>query len=122
MTSPKCRIGLQLKPITMNTNLNIDPQKFPGRIVSEETAALIGFKPHDIPHLVRAKLLKPLGDPNGPFVKYFARDYIIALSQDPIWLAKATAHMQAVWRRKTVARKSKKKTGPDSDSQTEIDA
>ncbi len=35
--------------------------RLPGRVNAEQTAALIGFAPWDIPLLVKARLLKPLG-------------------------------------------------------------
>jgi hypothetical protein len=36
--------------------------QLPARVMAEEAAWLLGFAPHDIPVLVMAGLLKPLGD------------------------------------------------------------
>jgi hypothetical protein len=47
-------------------------RRLPGRVTSEQAAPLLGFAIHDMPVLVRAKLLKPLGNPGQQAVKYFA--------------------------------------------------
>jgi hypothetical protein len=44
--------------------------------------------------LVRAKLLKPLGNPPEGAPMWFAMAYILQLSQDAYWLAKATTVLQ----------------------------
>jgi len=77
-----------------------------GRLDSNETAALLGFEPHDIPVLSKAGLLKPLGHPAPSAPKYFALVQIMELAADAKWLAKATDTLTEHWRSKN-ARRSK---------------
>ena len=71
-------------------NWTLTATRLPGRLVSEDAAALLGFKAHDIPALVYAGLLKPLGGGPRNCVKYFATRTILALAEDERWLAKAS--------------------------------
>jgi hypothetical protein len=72
---------------------------YPARLTAEQVAESLGFQPHDIPVLVRAKLLKPLGKPSQQCTKYFAAAEIIAKGQDIVWLHKATETVYRRWRR-----------------------
>jgi hypothetical protein len=74
--------------------------KVPGRIDSRRTSALLGFAEHDIPVLVSARLLKPLGKPAQNGVKWYSTEYIVKLSRDGEWLDKATATVQRYWKQK----------------------
>jgi hypothetical protein len=76
----------------------------PGRFDSEQTAWFLGFQPHDIPVLIAAGLLRPLGRPRPNSVKYFAAVDLEALRTDPKWLSKATDVVQTQWRRKNGAK------------------
>lgn len=69
----------------------------PGRLLAEEAAAILGFKKHDIPILVKAGLLKPLGNPVRNAVKYFAASEIERLARDLEWLAKASKAVYKYW-------------------------
>ena len=100
-------------------NITVDPDTAPARFYMERAAKWLGFQPHDIPHLVKGGLLKPLGDGNGAEVKYFARDYILRLCSDQAWLSTATTYMQRVWKKKTAARKAKGNGKQGADSQPE---
>jgi hypothetical protein len=82
----------------------------PARVVAEEAAWLLGFAPHDIPVLISAKLLKPLGHPpaNGP--KYFATVELEELCRDAKWLAKASDAIVDYWQNKN----SRKACAPES--------
>jgi hypothetical protein len=64
--------------------------RLPGRLNVSQVAELIGCQPHDVPVLVKAGLLKPLG--NGPQnrTKYFASLQIVAAIGELRWLDKAT--------------------------------
>lgn len=72
----------------------------PARLNTEETAWLLGFAVHDIPILVQAGLLKPLGHPPKHGTKYFATASIQQLRTDLKWLARASDAIVAHWRRK----------------------
>jgi hypothetical protein len=69
----------------------------PGRLCTWMVAALLGLEEQHIPILVKARLLKPLGNPPPNSSKYFARDYILALGRDEKWLAKASDALVAHW-------------------------
>ncbi len=72
----------------------------PARLNMEETAWYLGFAAHDVPILVQAGLLKPLGRPPKQGTKYFASSSIQALRADLKWLAKASDAIVEHWRRK----------------------
>ena len=74
--------------------------RLPGRLNSPQTAALLGFQPHDIPVLVAKKLLRPLGKPVPQAPKYFAAPEIEKLATDPVWLGKAAQAMCDHWKGK----------------------
>jgi hypothetical protein len=64
----------------------------PARLNAEQTAAMLGFQAHDIPTLVAAGLLCPLGRAakGKNAVKYFALVDVEDRRRDPKWLSKAT--------------------------------
>jgi hypothetical protein len=64
--------------------------RLPARLNAEQTAQVLGFQPHDIPVLVKAGLLKPLGGGPRNCVKFFAAVQIEEYSQDTKWLDRAT--------------------------------
>lgn len=74
--------------------------RLPARIDSRQTAALLGFLEHDIPILMNAGLLKPLGNPATNARKYFSSAEIEALARDRAWLNKATAAVSRYWKNK----------------------
>ncbi len=94
-----------LRPISGNHQgpVKVVPASFlnslrlPARLNREETAAILGFRDHDIPVLERSRLLKPLGGGVRNCVKYFAAVEIEKLSKDRKWLDRATT---AISRRK----------------------
>jgi hypothetical protein len=74
--------------------------RLPGRINAEQTAALLGFQIHDIPVLVRAKLIQPLGNPTPAAPKWFSSAEIEILRQDPKFLATATKTVSSRWQKR----------------------
>ena len=83
-------------------------RRLPGRLNTTETAVLLGFQEHDIPVLVAAKLLTPLGKPVPNASKYFASTEIVNAIQDRAWLSQATRTVSRHWSEKN----SRKKTAP----------
>jgi hypothetical protein len=69
----------------------------PGRLLAEQAAPVLGFKKHEIPILVRAKLLKPLANPPRNAVKYFATAEIEGYARDADWLCRATKAVYRYW-------------------------
>jgi len=64
--------------------------RLPGRLNVEQTAQIVGCQAHDIPQLVKAQLLKPLGGGPRNTVKYFAAVDVERNVQNLTWLDKAT--------------------------------
>jgi hypothetical protein len=68
-------------------------------------------KPHDIPVLIAAGLLKPLGGScAAQMVKYFAAAELEKLHRNTQWLFRATDAVRRHWERKN-ARRSKRRNG-----------
>jgi len=84
--------------------------RLPARLNRAQTAACLGFKPHDIPILAARGFLKPLGRPTQNSDKYFARSRVLELENDEEWLSRATAALSQHWEGKN-ARKAKKQNG-----------
>jgi hypothetical protein len=66
---------------------------------------VLNCQPHDIPVLVAARLLKPLGNPQPNSVKYFASVEVLELTKDRGWLARMTNAVNQFWQRKNAAKK-----------------
>src|SRR4030095_12106216 len=72
----------------------------PARVNCEETAWLLGFSLHDVPVLIAAGLLKPLGHPPRHGTKYFSSADVVGLRENMKWLTRASDTIVAHWRRK----------------------
>ncbi len=82
----------------MNDAVILNCRRLPGRVDVDDTARLLGFQPHDIVTLMRARLLRPLGNPVPNAHKYFAAAELEELSRDRAWLEKATRAIAQHWR------------------------
>ena len=80
----------------------------PGRLDSQEAAWLLGFAVHDVPILIRAGLLKPLGHPPANCTKHFATNELLNFRSDSRWLAKASDAIVKHWRQKNENRNQSK--------------
>ena len=80
--------------------------QLPARLNSEQTAWVLNCQPHDVPVLVAARLLKPLGNPPPNSVKYFAALEVLEQTKDRTWLAKVTNALNQHWQKKNGAKKS----------------
>ena len=76
----------------------------PASLNAAQAAALLGFKPHDIPVLIARDFLRPLGNPNSNCEKFFARVKIEELAADEKWLSRARAALHQHWRIKNASR------------------
>ncbi len=74
--------------------------RLPARLTAEQVAWVINCQPHDVPVLVSARLLKPLGNPLPNAVKFFATAELIPLMEDRAWLSKATNAVSSHWQKK----------------------
>src|SRR5256884_9801818 len=75
-------------------------RRLPGRLNTSETALLLGVQEHDIPVLVAARLILPLGKPASNVPKYFASVEVLANAENPDWLARATWSLAKFWQKK----------------------
>jgi hypothetical protein len=81
----------------------------PARLEVLETAWFLGFKPHDIPILTGAGLLKPLGNPARNGIKHYATETLQQIRRDEKWLARASDVIRQHWQAKNAC---KKKSAP----------
>jgi hypothetical protein len=70
------------------TFLNL--RHLPARVSAQEAAWLLGFEEHDMPALVKKRILKPLGNPAQNCVKKFHLVDVLNLAADRKELAKAS--------------------------------
>ena len=83
---------------------------FPARLDSSHAAKLLGFGAHDLPVLIAAALLKPLGSPAANSPKMFALVDILALAADRDWLHRATKTLGKHWQRKNEEQRRKRRS------------
>ena len=79
--------------------------QLPARLTAEQTAWVLNCQPHDIPALMTARLLKPLGNPAQNSVKFFASADLLELTKDRAWLVKMTNIINQHWHRKNAAKR-----------------
>lgn len=70
----------------------------PARLNAIQTAWFMGFQTHEIPILVAAGMLKPLGHPPRNSTKFFATEILEQLRHDEKWLARASDTICSYWR------------------------
>lgn len=116
----------------MNSDVSLELQsleKFPVCMTKEMVAKALGIATHNIPPLVRAGLLKPLGRPAAYCVKYFSRKMLAEHFSDEQWLDKVVTAISRYWRGKNARRRSrltgKRLVHPNNghvSNQTEVEA
>ena len=97
--------NMNLQLMKFGTDGNIKPGEmfwasmmaFPARCNSEQAARLLGFQVHDIPVLIKNRLLTPLAKPVPNATKYFHIDELVQLARDPVFLKKATQATYDFW-------------------------
>jgi hypothetical protein len=65
---------------------------------------VLNCQAHDIPALIAARLLKPLGNPPQNGTKYFATADLLEASKDSHWLARVSSALYNHWRKKNASR------------------
>jgi hypothetical protein len=66
---------------------------------------VLNCQPHDVPILVGARLLKPLGNPAPNAIKFFAASEVVELAKDRAWLVKVTNAVNQHWQRQNAKKK-----------------
>jgi len=77
-------------------------RRLPARLNTTETSVILGVQEHDIPALIAARLLFPLGKPAPNAPKYFAAVEVVERAADLEWLAQATKALAKHWKRKNL--------------------
>src|SRR5678816_27720 len=78
--------------------------RLPAMLTIAQTAVLLNRGEHDIPVLIRAGLLKPLGDPPPNAVKFFATVEVLELADNRQALERICTVLIEYWRDKNMAR------------------
>jgi hypothetical protein len=86
-------------------------RQFPARLTAEQAAWLLNCQVHDIPALLAARLIKPLGNPPQNATKFFATAELLEASKDRHWLARMSIAIYQHWRNKNVRQKDPAATG-----------
>jgi hypothetical protein len=94
----------------------------PARLTAEQAAWVLNCQPHDIPALVAAKLLKPLGNPAANSVKYFATDDLLENLKDRHWLTRVTSTIYLHWQHKNARKQQHLAVRPPGDPQLALPA
>jgi len=94
----------------------------PARLDATQAAWFLGFEPHEIPRLVTAGLLKPLGHPARNSTKFFATETLEQFRRDEKWLARASDAIASYWRNATPASKRLASGLEANDSTHRVDA
>jgi len=81
--------------------------QLPARLTAEQAAWMLNCQAHDVPILVAARLLKPLGNPSPYNVKFFAASELLEQVQDRTWLARMTNALNQHWRRKNAEKETR---------------
>ncbi len=81
--------------------------QLPARLTAEQAAWMINCQPHDVPALVAARLLKPLGNPPPNGIKFFATADILELAKDRNWLVRVSTTIYQHWHQKNAAKKNR---------------
>lgn len=79
--------------------------QLPARLTSEQAGWVLNCQAHDIPALVNARLLKPLGTPAQNGSKFFAAADVLELAKDRSWLVKVTNTICQHWQRQNATKK-----------------
>jgi hypothetical protein len=81
--------------------------QLPARLTAEQAAWVLNCQQHDVPILVAARLLKPLGNPPPNGIKFFATTDVLELTKDRGWLVKATTAINQHWHKKNATKRSR---------------
>lgn len=87
----------------------------PARLSVEQVAWALGCQSHDIPILIAARLIKPLGNPQPNAIKFFATTEILEQTKDRSWLAKVTNTITQAWHKKNSRKMSKPSSAKGED-------
>ena len=79
--------------------------QLPARLTAEQAGWVLNCQAHDIPALINARLLKPLGNPSQNAAKYFATADVLEAMKDRAWLVKMTTAINTHWQKQNARKK-----------------
>lgn len=85
--------------------------QLPARLTAEQAACVLNCQTHDMPVLVAARLLKPLGNPQKNGIKFFATSELLELVKEKAWLAKMTNAVNQHWQKNNASKKTRPANG-----------
>jgi hypothetical protein len=85
--------------------------QMPARLTAEQTGWVLNCQAHDIPALVNARLLKPLGTPAQNGAKFFATADVLELAKDRSWLVKVTNTICQHWQHQNSRKRNHSENG-----------
>jgi len=85
--------------------------QLPARLTVEQAAWVLNCQPHDVPVLIAARLVKPLGNPPPNGIKFFATADVLDSAKDRHWLTKVTATINQHWQKKNQRKKDQVPSG-----------
>ncbi len=90
------------KPVLISAQARelLNLRRLPAMLNTAQTAVLLGLADHDIPVLVRAGLLEPLGNPPPNAVKSFSTLQVLELAGEIAMLSKIRHTVYEYWRGK----------------------
>jgi hypothetical protein len=88
--------------------------QLPLRLTAEQAGWVLNCQAHDIPALISARLLKPLGNPAQNGAKYFATADVLETAKDRSWLAKVTNTISQHWQRQNGRKKDLRANGSEN--------
>ena len=68
---------------------------------------MLNCQVHDVPALVAARLLKPLGNPTPSSIKCFATAELLEAVKDRQWLVRMSTTIYQHWNKKNAAQKNR---------------
>lgn len=83
----------------------------PARLTAEQAGWVLNCQSHDIPALVNARLLKPLGNPAQNGAKFFCTADLLESLKDRALLIKMTNAINQHWQRQNARKKNPERNG-----------
>ena len=80
--------------------------ELPARLTAEQAGWVLNCQTHDIPALINARLLKPLGNPAANAIKFFATADLLENTKDRTWLVKVTTTINQHWQHQNARKRS----------------
>jgi hypothetical protein len=88
--------------------------QLPLRLTAEQAGWVLNCQAHDIPALVNARLLKPLGNPSQNGAKYFSTADVLETAKDRAWLVKMSNAISQHWQHQNARKKNGSANGAEN--------